>query len=191
MRPLANDNLTPSQCAVRRGGGGSQRAHGPQKQQQSGVVQRGNTGKKSTETAPNARPLGRKSQPPPPPPTHPALKAADGMVQEREGLTCSLQAGGAGWRQEAGAVVRGGSRAEECAGGGRELGPGSDQDPDQGGGAQLCQELFTLTEHAAAHLFTPPTSPPPSPLTQPLARWRLRERALADHRSKVFHVVFR
>lgn len=46
--------------------------------------------------------------------------------------------------------------AEECAGGGRELGSGSDQDPDQGGGAQLCQELFTLTEHAAAHLFTPP-----------------------------------
>lgn len=27
---------------------------------------------------------------------------------------------------------------------------------------------------------------PPFPLTQPLTRWRVRERALADHRSKVF-----
>lgn len=69
-----------------------------------------------------------------------------------------LQACRAGWRQEAGAGVRGRQPAEECAGGGRELGSGSDQDPDQGGGAQLCWELFTLTEHVAAHLFSPLSS---------------------------------
>lgn len=40
-------------------------------------------------------------------------------------------------------------------------------DPDQGGGAQLCQELFTLTEHAAAHLLTP--TPSDSALTRALA----------------------
>lgn len=45
-----------------------------------------------------------------------------------------LQAGRAGSRQEAGCGP-GRQPAEECAGGGRELGSGSDQDPDQGGGA--------------------------------------------------------
>lgn len=61
--------------------------------------------------------------------------------------------------------------AEECAGGGRELGAGSDQDPDQGGGVQLCQELFTLTEHAAAHLFTPFSDSTPHTLTGARIGW--------------------
>ena len=44
------------------------------------------------------------------------------------------------WRWFAAGRWRWGPRrqpAEECAGGGRELGSGSEQDPVQGGGAQL------------------------------------------------------
>lgn len=140
--PGNNGSITPvfvtSQTTARsRSGallGGGLGAHVPQKQQQSRVVHGGNMGTERRIV--------------------PVHGAADEIVQQRRGLTCSrrLVALVRGRKLALGGPER--QPAEECAGGGRELGSGSDRDPDQGGGAQLCQELFTLTEHAAAHLFT-------------------------------------
>lgn len=150
MRPLAKNNLIPSQCAAR-----------------------GKSGRTwAAKTAANSRRAPRKHGGGETPRKRHRTRARSGakllLCSKPQTKSCNsvkdLHAL-AGWSRwfAAGSWRCGPGRqpAEECAGGGRELDSGSDQDPDQGGGAQLCQELFTLTEHAAAHSLTPPPPPPP------------------------------